>query len=108
MNEIVIPLKHPRGAIRTAKVLFEQTDEGNFRAWIYMADQTVEFLQGATGSRDVETWYPFEDHDTYRNAGRAYSREVVQSFEDWQSFVKEYAANLDPRDVFRYRRAEGL
>lgn len=109
--EMSVELKYPRGRIQEARIDLQDGDQSlgwNFRAWIYLGGQTVEFLQGATGSRDVETWYPFEDHDTYRNAGRAYSREDINSFDDWQTFIKEYAANMDPRDVFRYRREEGL
>ena len=111
IDTLSIPLKRPRGAIREATVDLQDGDSTlgwNFRAWIKLAGQTVEFLQGTTGSRDVETWYPFEEHDTYRNAGRAYSREAIQSFEDWQKFVIEYVGNLDPRDTFKYRRLEGL
>jgi hypothetical protein len=109
--EMCVELKYPRGAINEAEVALCETNDWmgwNFRAWIDIAGRTVEFLQGSTGSRDVETWYPFEDHDTYRNAGRVYARENINSFEKWQAFVKEYAANMDPRDVFRYRREEGL
>jgi len=108
---ISVSLEYPRGSIRDATIDLQEGDSTigwNFRAWINLAGQTVEFLQGTTGSRDVETWYPFEEHDTYRNAGRAYSREAIQSFEDWQEFVIEYANNLDPRDTFKYRRHEGL
>ena len=108
---IEVGLKYKRGSITSAEVDIQEGDATlgwNFRAWINMAGITVEFIQGATATRDVETWYPFEEHDTYRNAGRVYSREDINSFEQWEAFVKEYAANLDPRDIFRYRRAEGL
>ena len=111
VETLEIALKHPRGSIHEAIVDIQEGDSTmgwNFRAWVNLAGRTVEFLQGATGSRDVETWYPFEEHDTYRNSGRAYSREDINSFEDWQKFVREYVDNLDPRDTFRYRRHEGL
>ena len=111
-NTIEVGLKCKRGAVDTATVDLCEVEEAalgwDFRAWINIAGLAVEFLQGAAGSRDVETYYPFEEHDTYRNAGRVYAREAIKSFTEWQGFVEEYVANLDPRDVFKYRRAEGL
>ena len=113
METLEVTLKYPRGSIETATVDIQMIDEAdflgwNYRAWINMAGHTVEFMQGSNLSRDVETWYPFEEHDTYRNAGRAYSREYIQSFAGWREFVAEYVVALDPKDVFRNRRVEGL
>jgi len=111
VETLEIALKRTRGSIKEAVVDIQDGDSSlgwNFRAWINLANKTVEFIQGSTGSRDVETWYPFEEHDTYRNAGRAYAREAINTFEDWQKFVQEYTSGIDPRDVFRYRRLENL
>jgi hypothetical protein len=109
-NTIEVGLKYKRGAVETATVDLCEVEEAalgwDFRAWINIAGMTVEFLQGAIG--DIRSYYPFEEHDTYREAGRVYAREAIKSFAEWQKFVEEYAANLDPRDVFKARRAEGL
>lgn len=111
-NTITVGLKYRRGAVDTATVDLCKVDEAalgwDFRAWINIAGMTVEFLQGAIGDRDLMSYYPFEEHDTYREAGQIYAREAIQSFEDWQKFVEEYVAGLDPRDVFKARRGEGL
>ena len=111
-NTIEVELKYKRGEIDTATVDLCKVDEAtlgwDFRAWINIAGMTVEFLQGTIGDRNLMSYYPFDEHDTYREAGRVYAREAIKSFAEWQKFVEEYVANLDPRDVFKARRAEGL
>lgn len=108
-----IELNHPRGAIRTATVDIQEVPEGdflgwNYRAWIYLAGLTVEFQQGANGSRDIQSYFPFEGRDTYRTEGVIGHRAPINSAEDWVAWLQEYVAGIDPRDMFRARREEGL
>ena len=113
MESFEIGLKRPRGSIKEATVDVYQYKEGDllgydFRAWVEMAGVQVEFLQGSIGSRDIRSYYSFDEKETYREAGDVYAREPLRDFAGWEEFVREYVAGLDPRDVFKYRRQEGL
>lgn len=108
-----VGLKRARGSIKEATVEIYQFPEADllgydFRAWIEFGGINVEFLQGAIGDRDIRSYYPFGEKETYSYAGDVYAREPLSSFEGWEEFVREYVAGLDPRDVFKYRRQEGL
>jgi hypothetical protein len=107
-----IALKRPRGEIKTATVDIQEIPEGtlgwNYRAWINLAGQTVEFMQATKGDRDIRDYFPFEGHDTYRDEGVISHRSPINSLEDWVAWIKEYVSDLDPRDISRARREEGL
>lgn len=107
MQTLIIPLVHPRGSITSAEADIT-AEYGQFKAWIWMAGENIEFQSIQPGTRVVRTWYPFEGHDTYRFAGDIHYRKMIQSFADWIEWLKEYVGGLDPRDVFRYRRKERL
>jgi len=113
METLEIALKRPRGEIKTVTVDIQEIPEGdtlgwNYRAWINIAGMTVEFMQAAKGDRDIRDYFPFEEHDTYRDEGVVAHRTPINSFQDWIDWLKEYVSGLDPRDIFKARREEGL
>jgi hypothetical protein len=117
MEEMAVQLKHPRGSIKSARVLYEfaedlqETGENAFRAWIYMGKGKATYAEmqtGAKGSRDIKSFYEYGDNPDvgprYQENGEITHREQIDDLVDWKLWLKEYVSGLDPLDHFRFYR----
>jgi len=117
-EEMQVPLKYTRGSITDARVLYEEKDEGGFRAWIYMGKGQATYAEMQTaekGERDINTFFEYGDIQGDQDVGPLYKcegnithRTPIKTLEDWKAWLIEYAAGLDPLDAFRnYKEAVG-
>ena len=120
MEEINIDLRYPRGAIESARVLFdfaedlEEAGENGFRAWIYMGKAPAiyaEYQSASKGSRDIKSFFEFGDIQGDQDVGPRYQengeishRSEIKSLSDWQAWLEEYVSGIDPLDAFRFYR----
>ena len=91
MLTLTIPLAHPRGSIRFADADIT-AEYGQFKAWLWMAGENIEFQSIQPGTNVVQSWYPFEGHDAYRFAGDIHHRKANQYFSQWIEWIQEYVA----------------
>ncbi len=110
-----VTLKNPRGSIKTCRVLYEEMDEGGFRAWIYMGRGKVNYAEMQTvvsGNPYIQAFFEYGDNPDvgprYMDVGVITHRIPICSLSDWESWLKEYVSGSDPRDQFRvYREVVG-
>lgn len=117
MQEMIVILKHPRGSIETARVLYDfaedlqESGENGLRAWIYMGEGPAiyaEYQTASIGARDIKSFLEFGDNPDigprYKENGGISHRCEIQSLDDWKAWLEEYVAGIDPRDAFRFYR----
>jgi len=117
-EEIRVPLKHPRGSIKEAKVQYQESIdcEGHaFKAWIYMGTGKAIYaeMQGViTGTRLIRSFFEYGDNPDvgprYMDNGLITHREEIKNIDGWIAWLIEYVSGLDPRDHFKfYKKAVG-
>lgn len=119
LDDFNVDLKRPRGKIDYARVqsgvALNGDNKTEYRAWIYIGRGKINYAEmQATeeGHTDIKSFFEYGDHPDigprYMDMGLITHRKPINSMNDWNEWLTEYAAGIDPYDAFKtYRKSVG-